>query len=219
MSTIYIPEKITGSVNKVRGRSNLMSLRCYAANWIWASSTRRMSNQCLSLSPRRTSYRGKYVAHAKNSFDVKRHVALMTKAISVEMHKVLQGVKSQQPLNLGSNTLGYQALQMFDVTINGAMFIGPVSEHDDDDYRCVVYLPDDPLHPLKEYASFSDFELELSRTIEGRRFPPTFFMRYIKLGERSAFLQALDKGLALPSGSPFPASSIFVRHFWRRHPG
>lgn len=207
-SLIYIPQTITGTVNKVLSiEPHEFAALCrkldlgkqYQAHvkslFEPASGINHLSN--------------KYVAHAKNSFEVQRHVALMKKAISVEMHQALKSVKEQRPVKLGNHTLGYQALEMFDVTVNGAMFIGPVEEHDDDDYRCVVYLPDDPLHPLKEYASFTDFEVELSKRLRTSAFQK-FFMRYIKLGERSAFLQALEKRLSVPVSSPLPATSVYV---------
>ncbi|MFJ7281798.1 NEL-type E3 ubiquitin ligase domain-containing protein [Pseudomonas sp. NPDC099000] len=207
-SLIYIPETITGTVNKI------LSIEPHE----FAELCRKLDlgkqyqahvQSLFQPASGINELRNKHVAHAKNSFEVQRHIALMKKTISAQMHQALKAVKEQQPVKLGNNTLGYQALEMFDVAINGAMFIGPVEEHDDDDYRCVVYLPDDPLHPLKEYASFKDFEAELSGRLRTTAFRK-FFMRYIKLGEQSAFLQALDKGLSSPVSSPLPAASVYV---------
>lgn len=207
-SLIYIPEAITGTVNKILSvEPHEFAALCRKLD---LGKQYRAHVQSLFEPVSGTNeLRNKYVAHAKNSFEVQRHIALMKKTVSAQMHQALKAVKEQQPVKLGNNTLGYQALTMFDVTINGAMFIGPVGEHDDDDYRCVVYLPDDPLHPLKEYASFNDFEVELSRRLRGTAFRK-FFMRYIKLGEQSAFLQALDKGLSSLVSSPLPPSSVYV---------
>lgn len=207
-SLIYIPESITGTVNEIVS----IEPHEFAALCRKLDLGKQYQAHVQSLFQPASGInelRNKYVAHAKNSFEVQRHIALMKKTVSTEMHQVLKAVKEQQPVKLGTNTLGYQALTMFDVTINGAMFIGPVGEHEDDDYRCVVYLPDDPLHPLKEYVSFKDFEVELSGRLRTTAFR-NFFMRYIKLGERSAFLQALDKGLTSPASSPLPASSVYV---------
>ncbi|MET0779021.1 MAG: NEL-type E3 ubiquitin ligase domain-containing protein [Pseudomonas mandelii] len=207
-SLIYIPETITGTVNKVLS----IEPHEFAALCRKLDLGKQYQAHVKSLFQPASGInelRSKYVVHAKNSFEVQRHMALMKKTISAPMHQALKAVKEQQPVKLGNNTLGYQALEIFDVTINGAMFIGPVEEHDDDDYRCVVYLPDDPLHPLKEYASFKDFEVELSGRLRASAFRQ-FFMRYIKLGERPTFLQALEKGLSAPVSSPLPASSVYV---------
>ncbi|MHC8343906.1 NEL-type E3 ubiquitin ligase domain-containing protein [Pseudomonas sp. RT6P73] len=207
-SLIYIPEKITGTVNKVVS----MEPHEFAALCRKLDLGKQYQAHVQALfqpAAGANELCNKYIAHTQNSFEVQRHMALMRKTISADMHSVLKAVKNRQPVRLGNNTLGYQTLKMFDVTINGAMSIGPVGETDDADYRCVVYLPDDPLHPLKEYASFIDFEVELSRRLRGSAFRK-FFLRYIKLGEQSAFLQALDKGLSSPNSSPLPATSVYV---------
>ncbi|MGL6243136.1 NEL-type E3 ubiquitin ligase domain-containing protein [Pseudomonas sp.] len=207
-SLIYIPETITGTGNKIVS----IEPHEFAELCRELDLGKQYQAHIKSLFQPATGVNelhNKYVAHAMNNFEVHRHLALMKETISAEMHRVLKAVKEKQPVKLGNNTLGYQALEMFDVTINGAMFIGPVGEHDDDDYRCVVYLPDDPLHPLKEYASFKDFEVELSGRLRASAFRK-FFLRYINLGEQSAFLQALDKGLTSPGSSPLPPSSVYV---------
>lgn len=139
-------------------------------------------------------------AHVRSCFDVDRHIALMKKHISTSVHQMLKAVKDgDSTIKLGKNTLGYQSLEMFNMTLHGPLFIGPVSEHADDDYRCVVYLPGDPLHPLKEYASFTDFEVELSGRLKNPAFKK-FFMGFLKLGERAAFQQELNIRL-YPGGS------------------
>ncbi|WP_219097232.1 NEL-type E3 ubiquitin ligase domain-containing protein [Pseudomonas sp. UMAB-40] len=207
-SLIYIPEIITGTVNKVLSiEPHEFAALCRKLD-LGKQYQAHVKSLFQSVSGI-NELRNKYIAHAKNSFEAQRHIALMKKTVSAEMHQALKSVKEQQPVKLGNNTLGYQALEMFDVTINGAMFIGPVEEHDDDDYRCVVYLPDDPLHPLKEYASFKDFEMELSGRLRASAFRQ-FFMRYIKLADRPAFLPALEKGLFAPASSPLPANSVYV---------
>jgi hypothetical protein len=208
-SLIYIPEKITGHPAKILSiKPHEFALLCRTLDL----GKQYQSHLQTVFKPEtgNNELRDKYVAHARDSFEVIRHVALMKNHIrSAEVHQALGALKSQQPIKLGNNTLGVQALTMCDVKIHGAMFIGPVREHDDDDYRCVVYLPGDPLHPMKEYSSFNRFELELSRRLRDSVFRK-FFMRYIKLGERSAFLEALDKRLTIPSSSPLPKDSIFV---------
>jgi hypothetical protein len=205
-STLYIPEKITGSVNRILPvEPHEFALLCRKLDLgkQYQTHIKSLFEPLSAVNP----LSAKFVTHAKNSFEVKRHVALMTQSISVEMHQALKGVKLQQAIVLNSRTLGYQALKLFDVTIRGALRIGPVGDHDGT--RCAVYLPDDPLHPLKEYASYTDFEAQLSRRLRQSEFRQ-HFLRYIKLSERAVFLETLNKRLASPSGSPLPPSSVYV---------
>ena len=208
-SLIYIPEKITGRA------ANLLSIKPHE----FAALCRKLDLGKHYQAHLQTVFepdapvselRNKCITHSQDCFEVDRHVALMKKQISPEVHQMLKSVKNNTlPIKLGNNTLGYQGLKLLDVMINGAMFIGPVSEHDDGDYRCVVYLPDDPLHPLKAYASFRDFEMELSSRLKDSAFRQ-FFMRYISIGDRLAFLTELDSRLFPRSTSPLPQQSTYV---------
>lgn len=208
-SLIYIPEKITG------GAASILAIHPH--EFADLCRTLDLGKQYQThletvFGPDATpnELRKKCIAHLQNCFEVDRHLALMKKHVSADVHQMLKAVKNnEETISLGKNTLGYQGLELFDVTIEGAMFIGPVSEHDNDDYRCVVYLPGDPLHPLKEYASFTDFEVELSERLKGAEFRK-FFVRYIRLGERSAFLAELDARLFPRGASPLPQAAVFV---------
>lgn len=150
------------------------------------------------------------VAYAKDQFDVERHIAYLRGHISADVYKMLGSVKDKaSSIKLGSNTLGYQNLEMLGVTLRGPMFIGPVSEHEDDDYRCVIYIPGDPDHPLKEYASFRIFETELSGRLRNPEFR-SFFTRFITMKDRSVFLTGLDVRLLSARPNQFPLSSTYL---------
>lgn len=149
-------------------------------------------------------------ACTKDQFDVDRHIAYMRGHISSDVYKMLESVKDQESsIKLGNNTLGYQSLELLDVTLRGPMFIGPVSEHSDDDYRCVIYIPGDPDHPLKEYVSFQKFELELSGRLRNSGFR-SFFSRFITMKDRSLFFTGLDVRLLKARPNQFPISSTYL---------
>ena len=153
--------------------------------------------------------RVKHQAYAKDRFEVDMHIAFMKKHISADVYDMLKLVKdSASSIKLGNNTLGYQGLELLGVKLHGAIFVGPVSEHADDDYRCVVYLPGDPLHPLKEYASFKDFETQLSRRLRNADFRQ-FFMRFILLRDRPGFHTALDRRLLSVNTTPLAEGQCF----------
>ena len=73
------------------------------------------------------SLRDKYVACAKDQFEVARPIALMKKHVSADVYQMLKSVADISPsIKLGKNTLGFQRLEIFGVKLNGALFIGPV---------------------------------------------------------------------------------------------
>lgn len=150
------------------------------------------------------------VTYSKDQFDVDRHIAYLRGHISSDVYQMLKSVRDKaSSIKLGSNTLGYQSLEMLGVTLRGPMFIGPVSEHADDDYRCVIYIPGDPDHPLKEYVSFQKFELELSGRLRNPEFR-SFFLRFITMKERSLFFTGLDVRLLKARPNQFPITSAYV---------
>lgn len=208
-SLIYIPEKVTGReahILSIQPHEFALLCRTLDLGQQYQTHLRAVFNVDAEANP----LRSKFTANLRCRFEVDRHVALLKKHISVEVHEMLQAVKdNRDTIKLGNNTLGYQALRMLGVSLNGVLFIGPVSEHADDDYRCVVYLPGDPLHPLKEYSSFSDFEKQLSQRLKGAAFRQ-FFMRFIKISERAAWVTELDGRLYPHSHSILPRASFYV---------
>ncbi|MFK8330535.1 dermonecrotic toxin domain-containing protein [Pseudomonas sp. BJa5] len=55
---------------------------------------------------------------------------------------------------------------------------------------CIVFIPGDPLHPLKQYASLEDFKRDLVNRLAARDFQQ-FLARFVTLNERPAFLDLL----------------------------
>lgn len=208
-SLIYVPERITGRSNKILSiQPHEFAKLCRTLDL-----GKQYQAHVKSLFGDGTedgSLRAGYVGCARNRFEVARHMAVMQKHISADVYQMLNAVTEGRPtIKLGNNTLGYQRMEIFGVKINGPMFIGPVSEHDDDDYRCVVYIPDDPLHSLKEYQSFDKFEVELSnrlKTLEYRN----FFLRFIALKDRGTFLTRLNAKLLRTSNLPLPPHTVYT---------
>ncbi|WP_085586178.1 MULTISPECIES: dermonecrotic toxin domain-containing protein [unclassified Pseudomonas] len=195
-SLIYIPERVSGHPHRILPiRPHEFAQLCRVLDL--GKSYQAHVSEFFGNKTQLGRLRKKAVACLKDRFEVERHLAYMQRHIGKDVYEMLRSVVERKPsIILGKNTLGYQQLKMLDTTLNGPMFIGPVSEHEDDDYRCVVYVPGDPLHPLKEYASFSHFEGELSRRLKSPAFRQ-FFMRFIKLEDRAEFLGSLDQSLSV----------------------
>lgn len=209
-SLIYLPERVTGHPNKVLSiNPHEFAQLCRTLDLGKHYQTHVKALFGDGTQP--GSLRDKYVACAKDQFEVARHIAMMKKHISTDAYQMLKSVSDASPsIKLGKNTLGFQRLEMFGVKLNGPMFIGPVSESANEDYRCVVYLPDDPSHPLKEYPSFTRCEVELSNRLKTPEFR-NFFLRFIALEDRERFLKGLDSKLLNPPKTPLPASSLYAQ--------
>ncbi|VVN72414.1 NEL-type E3 ubiquitin ligase domain-containing protein [Pseudomonas fluorescens] len=204
-SFLYIPKRINGRSSKI------LSIEPHEFAQLCRTLDLGKQYQAhLNTMLEREPLRVKHQAYAKDRFEVDMHIAFMKKHVSADVYNMLISVKDcAATIKLGSNTLGYQGLEMLGVKLHGAIFVGPVSEQADDDYRCVVYLPGDPLHPLKEYTSFKNFETELSRRLRSADFRQ-FFMRFILLSDRPGFHTALDTRLLSRTTSPLPSSSVYV---------
>ena len=209
-SLIYIPDRITGRGNKLLPiEPHEFAQLCRALDL--GKSYQNHLSALFGSKSQVGSLREKSIACAKDQFEVERHLAYMQKHISEDVYKMLKSVsENKSSITLGKNSLGYQRLEMLDIKLHGPMFVGPVTEHKDGDFRCVVYLPGDPLHPLKEYASFSQFEVELSRRLRTPEFR-TFFMRYIKLKDRATFLSNLDQRLITVRHPSLHKESVYVQ--------
>lgn len=208
-SLLYIPERITGRSSRVLSmRPNEFARLCRFLDL--GEQYQKHVKTFFGGGSQVASLQATSVTYSKDQFDVDRHIALMRGYISPDVYQMLNSVKNQEPsIKLGNNTLGFQSLEMLGVTLRGPMFIGPVSEHADSDYRCVIYMPGDPDHPLKEYPSFQRFELELSGRLRDARFH-RFFSRFITMKDRPAFLKGLDVRLLKVQPNQFPISTTFL---------
>jgi len=204
-SLLYIPERINGRSSKI------LSIQPHEFAQLCRTLDLGKQYQAhLKTVLEADAFRIKHQAYAKDRFEVDMHIACMKKHISTDVYDLLKSVKdAATSVKLGNNKPGYQGLELLGVKLQGVFFVGPVGEHADEDYRCVVYLPGDPLHPLKEYASFKDFETELSRRLRTADFRQ-FFMRFILLSDQPAFYAELDKRLLSVNTSPLPKDSVFV---------
>jgi hypothetical protein len=208
LSTLYVPAKISGR------KASILSIQPHE----FAAMCRTLDlgkqyqahlQSVLAPLVEHNELCRKCVAYSRVCFEVDRHLAVMKKHITAPIYQVLKAVSDNAPIKLGSNMLRCQTLKMLDMTINGALLIGSPGRPDTDDKRCVVYLPGDPLSPLKEYASFGDFEFQLSKRLRNTAYRK-YFMSLIEIRGRAGFQAKLDKKLAASSGSPLPESSFFV---------
>lgn len=208
-SFLYIPERVTGK------RSRILPLKPHefaklCRDLDLGAQYQKHVEALFGNDSQTGSLQSVSVTCSKDQFDVDRHIALMRGHISADVYAMLESVKdSASSISLGNNTLGYHNLEMLGVTLRGPMLIGPVGVIADNDQRCVVYIPGDPDHPLKEYTSFSMFERQLSVRLRDVKWR-SFFMRFILLGQRSTFITGLNVRLLNASATQFPFATFYL---------
>ncbi|WP_300628131.1 DUF6543 domain-containing protein [Pseudomonas sp.] len=98
-------------------------------------------------------------------------------------------------LKLDGEPLRCQDLRMMDIALTGIQLFAPDLEHPRSPQRLVAYVPDDPQHPVKEYASPLAFKQELTRQLRDRDYQ-IFFSRFVPHAQRGVFFSGLSQRLA-----------------------
>ncbi|UQS16069.1 NEL-type E3 ubiquitin ligase domain-containing protein [Pseudomonas sp. HS6] len=195
---IYVPEQVTGSANKV------LAIKPHE----FAALCRRLDlgkqyqvhvSSLFGVGTRKGSLQDSYLAYLKDRFEVDLHIAFLKKHVSADVYSILK-VKSEKT--------SFQRLEVFSAKLNGPVMIWPFGQASNDE-RCVVYLPGDPFSPLMQYATFSDFELQLSNRLHTTEYREGF-LHFIGLGERVDFLKALDTRSLHRKASHFPSVTSYI---------
>lgn len=119
--------------------------------------------------------------------------------ISRDVYQMLQKVLAgDSRVTLDDRPVTFAALKVFGIELVGPLLIGPDRKSADRLQRLVVYLPDDPQQPLKEYASSADFMTDLRLRLHSGAYR-RFFSQFVPLRQQGVFFKQL-KQLYNPSG-------------------
>ncbi|WP_248752572.1 DUF6543 domain-containing protein [Pseudomonas sp. MWU15-20650] len=136
--------------------------------------------------------------------------------INDDFAALIEGLIEGTPhLRLDGQPLRCQDLNLMDVPLTGIHLFAPNLETPRSAQRLVAYVPDDPQHPLKEYASPLAFKQELVRQLRDPDYQ-TFFSRFVPHVHRGAFFSGLDQRLARITWHPPVKGSSEAP--WRRTP-
>lgn len=131
--------------------------------------------------------------HHKQLLALSTEIAQAKGDIRQDTYRLLQRVVADQPAGeLDGRAVTFTSLKVLDVELVGPLLIGPEREKSNRLERVVVYLPDDPEHPVKEYASSVEFMVELRRRLHGIDYR-RFFSRFVPLGEQGAFFERFNR--------------------------
>ncbi|WP_368736919.1 NEL-type E3 ubiquitin ligase domain-containing protein [Pseudomonas nunensis] len=150
-------------------------------------------------------------AHARRQLDVDRHTALMQKHIGEKVFQMLgELVENQASIKLDTHTIAFKRLELQDYSLHGAMLIVAVSNGAYFDNPCVLYLPGDPIQPLKEYPTYRRFELGLSDRLRTEAFQ-SFITGMVTLVDLAGFQYMLKQRLfGTNTGWMLPTHTAFI---------
>ena len=141
--------------------------------------------------------------HHRERLSLSLEIATLQKSLvqglSTEASNMLgQLIADQATINFGERPVTYAALTLFGVELVGPLLLGPARKGSKSTERVVVYLPNDPQQPLKEYASSADFMGDMRtrlHSVEYRR----FFSRYVPLRHQGTVFEQFNR-LYRPTG-------------------
>lgn len=129
-----------------------------------------------------------------------------------QVEGLLQG---RTPLVLGNLPLHCHRLQMMGAPLAGILLFTPNLETTRSVQRLVAYVPDDPQHPLKEYASALAFKQALTLQLRDAEYQ-RFFSRFVAHEHRGVFFANLSQRLARIKWHPAERGSSLAA--WRKEP-
>lgn len=132
-------------------------------------------------------------------------------------------VHDGKDVKLAGQTLCCHDLNMMSSTLTGIVIFAPELDAARKTKRVVVYIPDDPQHPLKQYPDADAFMTDLSRKLREPRYQ-TFFSRFVDHRERGHFFADINRSLshvtrhqsdpgdALPSWHDTPVDKLNLQY-------
>ncbi|TDV64594.1 E3 ligase-like protein (putative virulence factor) [Pseudomonas sp. LP_7_YM] len=129
------------------------------------------------------------------AFRVQVHLAYMKGQIGEGLyHALLNVARNRKSVELDGQPVTCSFLRLWDIELAGIVAVGKARESADTEQSLVVYVPDDPVCPLKEYASSAAFTEALRdrMLVDGYL---DFFQRFIPARHRAELFAKLGKCL------------------------
>lgn len=168
--------------------------------------------------------RQKVLNQLKAGLNNAAHLARAKKDIADDSFTLVQTLlQSGGPLQLGAQPVDLYALDLLDTRMTGILVIAPTLQVSNTS-RILVYIPDDPAHPLKDYASPQMFIKELTGQLRDRA-PASdssrpsyqqFFSQFVAHEQRGRFFHELNNLLSTVRWHPRERSDS--RPNWRPDP-
>jgi len=129
------------------------------------------------------------------AFRIQLHLARMKSDISESLyHALLQVGDNRTQVSSQGQPVTTSFLRLWDIELTGVVAIGKARDDADSEQSIVVYIPNDPLCPLKEYESSAAFTRALRDRLLQEGYLG-FFQGLIPARQRAHLLTTLDKCL------------------------
>lgn len=171
--------------------------------------------------------RERYTRHQKAAFKAAAYLAWLKGDIDDSDHALLMRVAAGEKHILSDGKpIGYRSLSLINLHLHDCLVIDACAKPG---YTCwvIVYIPDDPDHPIKRYESFDDFRNDLTDRLKanitqdadrskGWRATPNqhFFARFVADKDRAYYYQRLTELVLDAPPQPFGAQAL--RSEWGR---
>ena len=143
-------------------------------------------------------------------------MAYMQNKLGGDVHRLILGLlDGQQHLRLRGQAWDCHELTIMNVRLTGIVLFAPDLERAREVVRVVAYIPDDPEHPIKEYASSGAFAQELTQRLRSHDYQQ-FFSRFIDHEARGHFFAQLNDRLVPITWQPVQPGD--PRPTWREKP-
>ncbi|WP_046070684.1 NEL-type E3 ubiquitin ligase domain-containing protein [Pseudomonas synxantha] len=133
--------------------------------------------------------------HHRQQLALSAEVAVQTRewGIGADVYRMLKHVITDPgSARLDGKPVTFAALKIFGCVLVGPLLIGPGRKDSDRVERLVVFIPNDPQQPLKEYASSGDFMADLRTRLHSLSYR-RFFSRFVPQREQGMFFQQFDR--------------------------
>lgn len=130
-----------------------------------------------------------------SALSIQVHLAFMQGQISHSLYGPLLEI-AENGINVSADgkPVTCSFLRLWDIELTGIVAIGKARENADSVQSVVVYIPNDPVCPLKEYASSAAFTSALRDRLLMEGYP-AFFQRFVPARHQAALFAKLEKCL------------------------
>ncbi|MFJ2679589.1 dermonecrotic toxin domain-containing protein [Pseudomonas sivasensis] len=149
----------------------------------------------------RTALENQLHAHQRQQFTLSLDIASRQRladangraGVSASARRMLDQVLSgSRNAYLDGSPVTFAALKIFGIVLVGPLLIGPERLSSVDAERVVVYIPNDPQQPMREYASGDAFMADLRARLHSIAYR-RFFSQFIPVQHQGEFFQQLNK--------------------------
>lgn len=172
-------------------------------------------------------FRERYISHQKDAFKAAAYLALLKGDIGASDHALLMRVAAgERRIMLGEKQVWYRRPCLMNLHLHDCLIIDPCVKYRYSDW-IIVYIPDDPEHPIKRYETFNEFRNDVTDRLTVKADHETdrskgwlatpnqrFFGQFIAYKDRPYYYRRLTE--LVVDAPPQPFGAQWLRSEWGR---